>query len=113
MKLARRGEAEEFKNGAACVVWEYPLYDADINLAVVNITGRYPEEGRVANQTCKEVAYVVEGKIKLNLEGEELFLQKGDAVLIEPGERFYWEGDATLVMPCTPPWTPEQYTKVD
>jgi mannose-6-phosphate isomerase-like protein (cupin superfamily) len=113
MKIARRSEAREFKNGATCVAFEYPLHDANINIAVVKIAGRYPEEGRAANQTCKEVVYVMEGKITLNLKGKEVLLQKGDTVLIEPGELFYWEGNATLVMPCTPPWTPEQYKKVD
>ncbi len=113
MKIARQSEAEEFKHGDTFVAFEYPLHDADINIAVVKIAGRYPEEGRAANQVCKEAVYVVEGTIKLNLEGKEVLLQKGDTVLIEPGEHFYWEGNATLVTPCTPPWTPEQYKKVD
>lgn len=44
----------------------------------------------------------------------EQHLTKGDAVLIEPGEVFYWQGDQLeMLMPCSPAFYPEQHKEVD
>jgi hypothetical protein len=31
-----------------------------------------------------------------------------DQVIINPKERYYWDGDCVAFVPSTPPWTPEQ-----
>ena len=42
-----------------------------LDIAVANISGRYPDKGRVVNQHCKELAYVQQGtgKIVINESG--------------------------------------------
>jgi hypothetical protein len=39
-------------------------------------------------------------------------LKVGDAVLIEAGEHFAWQGQLMLSLGCTPSWTPEQHQAV-
>ena len=113
LQAQRQNEAQEVKNGDTCIVFEYPLRDNDINIATIKISGRYPETGFAVNKKCKEVVYVEGGEVNLTVENKTVALKKGDTALIEPNERFCWEGNATLFMPCTPAWTPEQYKMVE
>ncbi|MBI5614119.1 cupin domain-containing protein [Candidatus Gottesmanbacteria bacterium] len=99
----------KYSNSKSCIAHEYPLGDRDINAVIVELKGRYPETGRTANTLCKELIYVINGTGSVVVEGKKVFLQFGDVVLIEPGEKFYWEGNLTMFMPCTPAWTPEQH----
>lgn len=87
--------------------------DSDINGAVIHLSGRFPTEGRVVNTNCKEMAYIIDGNVTLVLEGKKYNLEKEDLVLIEPNEKYYWEGNVTMFVPCTPSWTPEQHVEVD
>ena len=94
-------------------VFEYPTMDRTLHGAVVVLEGRYPENGRVVNETCYEAGYVIKGSGKLVIEGSEIEFGEGDQLLIKPGQRYYWEAHATMFMPCTPAWFPEQHKQVD
>lgn len=109
MKIVRSNQTNKFKNSNSCLALEYPMGDKDINGAVVKLSGRYPDKGFVANLKCKELAYIVQGSGKVNIEGKDIILKKGDLVLIEPKEKYYWEGKLTMFIPCTPAWYPEQH----
>lgn len=113
MKIVKKEESQSFKNGEACIAYEYAMGDEDINGAVVEITGRYPEKGRTVNTKCKELGYVIKGEGRVVVEDKEIALKEGDLVLIEPNERFYWEGVMTVFVPCAPAWNHEQYKEVD
>jgi mannose-6-phosphate isomerase-like protein (cupin superfamily) len=113
MKFISKNQTKEFKNSEVCKAIEYPMGDKDINGAVIELSGRYPGEGRTMNEKCKEMAYVIEGSGRVVAGGTEVLLNKGDLVLIYPGENFFWEGKMTLFMPCTPAWSPEQHKEVE
>lgn len=113
MREVRKDQAREHKNSNVCLAIEYPLGDEDINGAVIKLSGRYPDEGRVVNEECKELAYVISGSGVLVIEGKKVELSEGDMVLIEPGERYYWDGSMTMFVPCTPAWSPEQHKEVE
>ncbi len=113
MKMVQKDGSEEFRNGDACTVNEYHLGDADINGAVIRLSGRYPTNGRAVNLACKELAYVIEGSGRLVVEGVEQVLREGDLALIEAGEKYYWDGNMTMFVPCVPAWTPEQHRMVE
>ena len=113
MKISFKHDAKHKKNNEVCVVTEYLLdNDESINFAIAKITGRYPTAGRMTNQKCKLLAYVQEGSGKIEIEGKEILLQVGDVVLIEPGEKYFWEGVMHLHVSCTPAWYPEQHRLV-
>lgn len=109
MKIARKNQTKVFKNSAICIAIEYPMGDKDINGAVIKLKGRYPEKGRVVNLECKEMAYVIEGFGKVEVEGKIIELNEGDLILVDPGEKFFWEGDLTMFISCTPAWHPRQH----
>ena len=113
MKIIRQDKTKKVQNSKHCWVFEYPLGDKDINGAFVELTGREPDSGRAVNLVCKELAYVINGSGRLVIEGKEINLKNGDLVLIEPGEKFFWDGNMTLFLPCTPAWYPGQYKKVE
>lgn len=113
MKEIRKDQTQRFKNSPVCTAIEYPLGDEDINGAVIELAGRYPDEGRVVNEKCKGLSFIISGSGKVVVEGKEVELQEGDMVLIEPGERYYWDGEMTMLMSCTPAWSPEQYKEVE
>ena len=113
MNIARKTETKETKVGNTMTVFEYPIMDDTLHGAVVVLRGRYPEKGRVVNEKCYEVGYVIKGSGRLIVEGNEIELSEGDQLLLKPGQRYYWEADATMFMPCTPAWFPEQHKEVE
>ena len=113
MKVIYKNQAKVHKNSDKCTAIEYPLGDKDINGVIIKLTGRYPDKGRVINEKCKELAYVIKGSGLVNIENKEIKLEEGDLVLIEPDEKDYWDGNLTLFMPCTPAWYPEQHKEVE
>jgi mannose-6-phosphate isomerase-like protein (cupin superfamily) len=111
--IIKKSERKEFKNSPVCIAYEYGHNDKDINLAVIELSGRYPTKGRVTNKICKEVAFVVEGKGKIGIDGKEFMLSEGDSVIIQPNQKFFWEGKMKLAMVCHPAFNPEQHVECD
>jgi len=113
MKIIHKDQTKIFKNSEACAAIEYPMEDKDINGAVIELNGRYPAKCRAMNLESKEMAYIIKGSGKVVVEGKEIKLSEQDLVLINPGEKFFWEGNMTIFMPCTPAWSYEQYKEVE
>ncbi|MBU4216939.1 hypothetical protein L6270_03870 [Candidatus Parcubacteria bacterium] len=44
MKIIHKSQTNEFKNSDVCIATEYPINDKDINVAHVEVLGRYPEQ---------------------------------------------------------------------
>ena len=112
MKIIHKNQTNKFKNSKACFGDEYPLGDKDINEAVIEVRGRYPDKGRVVNLKCKELAYILEGSGKIIVEGKETKFNKGDMFLICPNEKYYWQADCIILTACTPAFYPEQHKNV-
>lgn len=109
MKIVRKQEAIQHQNNEVCKAFEFPTNDKDISVALIELTGRYPAAGAVLNEKCKELAYVIKGSGNLVVENQDVSLNEGDLVLIEAGEKFFWDGNMTLLMPCAPAWYPQQH----
>lgn len=110
MKAIKFEEAEKGKNSEKCKTLEYSFMDKDIDLGVAEISGRYPDQDYGVNLVSKELIYVMEGCGTLNFEDRKIEFKKGDAVLIQPNEKYYYETEhCVLSMSCTPAWTPEQH----
>jgi len=109
MKIVKKLERRLFKHGESCVIYEYPTNDRTIDGCIAKISGRYPEKGGAVNKISKELAYVINGAGTVTIENKTTDIGEGDMVLIQPNEKFYWEGEMELFIPCTPAWNPEQY----
>ena len=108
MKLVLKEEAIIHKNSDNCTAIEYETNDKDINIACVEIRGRFPEKGLMTNTQCKELLYIVEGKGQLFINNKVVSLKKDDVILIEPNEKYYWEGNLKVIPACYPAWSIEQ-----
>ncbi len=114
MKVIQNDDSLKGENSKKCKTSEYSFGDKDIDLGLATITGRYPDEGYCVNLISKELIYVMEGSGTLNFENEKVDFLKGDAILIEPNEKYYWNCDYCVVsMTCNPSWTKEQHKCVD
>ena len=97
-------------NSDKCKTLEYSFNDKDIDLGIATITGRYPESGFCVNVISKELIYVLDGKGKLYLENDCVEFEKGDSILIDQNEKYYWDSTYCIVsMSCTPAWNEEQH----
>lgn len=113
MKIIHKNQTKTFKNSDVCIATEYPLGDNDINGATIELSGRYPAKGRVVNLKCKELAYIIEGSGEVVVEEKKVELNKGDLVLIEPEERYFFDGNLTMFISCAPAWHPKQHKEVE
>lgn len=113
MEYVKQQESIRHSNSSNCVIHEYPMQNSEMNIAVAEITGRYPEQGYAINHKCSAMGYILKGSGKLITESAEVSLSEGDVVYIPHGEKYYWEGNMSIVIPATPAWYPEQYEILD
>jgi mannose-6-phosphate isomerase-like protein (cupin superfamily) len=113
MKIIHKEQTKKVSNSENCIVFEYSLGDKDINGSIVELTGRYPSNGRVVNLKCKELCYIIKGSGKIVIENQEFVLHEGDLVSIDPGEKFFWDGNLIMFVSCAPAWHSEQHKEVD
>ena len=100
-------------NSDTCKILEYNFKNKVMNAALATITGRYPATGQVVNEACAEVAYIIKGQGKIVLEGETTELEVGDSLLINPGDRYYWDGNFEMLVVCSPAWYAEQHKEIE
>jgi mannose-6-phosphate isomerase-like protein (cupin superfamily) len=112
MKIISKEQTVIRMNSDLCRVTEYEMGDPDLDFASVTISGRYPDAGRVTNTQCKEIVYIHVGNGNVEVEGKNYPLKAGDLVLIDAGEKFYWDGNMTLFISCNPAFTIEQHQLV-
>ncbi len=113
MKVIKEKEALKGENSDKCKTLEYSFQDKDIDLGIATITGRYPQVGYCVNTNCKELIYVLDGKGRIYFENQEISFKKGDSILIDRNEKYYWDSEyCSVSMACTPAWTAEQHKLV-
>lgn len=113
MKVIKYNNALKGKNSDKCKTLEYSFMDKEIDLGIATISGRYPDEGYGMNLVSKELVYVIEGSGTLNFEKEKIEFSKGDSILIEPNEKYYYDTKHCVIsMTCTPAWSIEQHKLV-
>lgn len=112
MEIVKKEQVRIVELSSACVVQEYDIHDKDLNIAVAEINGRYPQEGWVVNRTCKELAFVVTGSGTITIEDQQIELKEGDSILIHPHEKYFWQGTMKLILPCAPAWHAEQHKNI-
>ena len=114
MKIIKSEEAIKGSNSDKCLILEYSFGDKDIDLGVATITARYPEIGYCVNLISKELIYVLDGSGNLCFEDISINFSKGDSILIDSNEKYYWDTDyCKVTMTCTPAWNEDQYRIID
>lgn len=113
MKKCNGSQIITRKNSDHCIVSEFPIEDHELNFAIVKVSSRYPNSGLATNTVSKEIVYVQEGSGKVVVDNIEHTLSTGDVILIAPNEKFYWDGNMTLHISCTPAFRPEQHIHIE
>ncbi|MFC1711638.1 cupin domain-containing protein [Patescibacteria group bacterium] len=113
MKIIYKDKTKRFVNSKACFGFEYPFKDKDINGAVIELKGRYPDKGRVVNLKCKELVYIIKGSGKIVVEGKQVEFSKGDLILLKPNEKYYWQATCLILAVCVPAFNPNQHRHVE
>lgn len=108
-------EGTPFTNSDTCHGVAFASDTSPTDIAIIEINGRYPQEGSWAkNRESHEIVTVIEGLGSLSIRGarsEEL--RVGDVVHIAPGQEFAWDGRMRLAMACSPPFNPQQYEIIE
>lgn len=113
MKICTHAQTQDKTPYDSCTVTEYALGHRNLDLAIAKINGRYPLEKWALNEISAELGYILEGNGKVVTEKGEQLLSKGDAVIIEAGEKYYWEGKMDVLLTCHPIWSPNQHQVID
>ncbi|MFH0837332.1 MAG: AraC family ligand binding domain-containing protein [Candidatus Aenigmatarchaeota archaeon] len=107
--IVKKKDRIRHENSKQCIAYEYSFDEKDINVAFVEINGRYPETGFVMNTKVKEIVFITEGSGKIFIEDDEFVIKEGDTILIHPNKKFFWQGKIKDLASCAPAWNTEQY----
>ena len=103
-------EGKPFENSAFCRGVGYAEGGASMDIAKIELTGRYPERGWIMNEVSYELAYVLQGNGDFIRDGQDtLRISGGDVVSIPVGKKYAWYGNLTIVVACSPPFDPAQH----
>ena len=111
--IIKKKDRIKHENSRQCIAYEYPIDDRDINIAFVEIDGRYPDKGYAINKKVKELVFVLDGSGLITIEKDVYKLEKGDVVLILPNTKFFWNGKLKVLASCAPAWSMEQYRRFE
>lgn len=107
-------EGTPFENSPVCSGIGFVQKGAGADIAMIKLTGRYPERGWMVNEIIYELAYAAEGSGQFITKNDgPIAIQKGDAIAITAGQMYAWDGHFTLVTACTPPFDPNQHKQVE
>ncbi len=94
-------------------VYEYQDQSEKIGMAISELNGRIPDKGKMRNNVCHEVYYVVSGNAKVYINNQIFEISEGDVFHIEAKLKFYVEANnLKLVIPTSPPFYPEQWENI-
>ncbi len=102
-----------FTNSDTCKGVSFGVSGAPLDIARIEISGRYPEQGWATNEVSTEMVVVNSGEGQLLLkEGGSIAISVGDSVTVAPNQWFAWKGSMELTMSCAPAFDPAQYKVV-
>ena len=99
----------KYDNSDLCKNYVYDIDDEEVGISNSIINGIYPENGVCVNEKCKELIYVLDGEGKIVKGDEEMIFSKGDSIIIDRGEKYYWNAHCSLLAICAPKWFEEQH----
>lgn len=65
-------------------------FDRTVDIVVVTSSKRHTESAHL-HTVNTEIYYIVRGKLLLNVEGQDIWLDEGDLVLVNPGTCHHFE----------------------
>lgn len=109
MQIVKQKKTNIVDAAKGVTIYEYLMQETGISGATTTIDGRYPEIGFATNTTSKELVLVLDGEGAIGMTDKESSIEIGDCILVDRNEKFYWQGNMTLFIVCTPSFKPEQH----
>lgn len=108
MEHIPKSQAEVIRNPTV-TSWEYLTQSEAMNVALIHIHGRYPEEGFTSNTVVDSIIQVMKGSgVVETPDGTRIALAAGDQLHLGINEAYFFEGEFEIIYAATPKWTPEQ-----
>ena len=107
-----------YKNTSSWYQMSEASFPITVDLAHKLIIEQFPEFADLAVKSVEKQGhdnrtYRLGSDLLIRMPTEESYaLNPGDFVFIEPGEIFFWEGNMTLHIACTPAFRIEQHVLV-
>lgn len=89
MKIIRKEDVIKDENSKKCKTMKYSFGENNLDIRILNISGRYPDKDYCVNTSGKELMYVLEGDLELIFENKNVIIQKYDSILIDKNEKYY------------------------
>ena len=98
IKICKAKNNIQRKNGAHCTITECPIDSNELNIALAETNGRYPETGYTVNRKVSGLVHIQSRTGSLTVGGETISFAAGDSLLIEPNEAFFWNGNFSAII---------------
>jgi len=80
-----------------------------MNVARIQINGRYPNEGFTSNRKVDSIVHVMSGRGTIGIKNHPpIELAENDQVHLAIGDQYFFNGTMEILYSATPKWTPEQ-----
>lgn len=77
----------------------HKVFGDEYYIAIVDMKGRYPEEGSIAkDKNREEYIVLIEGEMNITHNGELKTLKPSDHVLIQDGDTYLIEGEGKAIV---------------
>ena len=77
----------------------------------MKLSGRYPVTGRGMNLERKILACVAARSETIGIKEIKVHFEEEDIVLVQPREKYFWEGKAMLLASSSSAWNSSQQRK--
>lgn len=109
MQIVKQKKTKRVDLSTTASVEEYTMREPMINGSTVIISGRYPEKGYATNLKSHELALILSGSGVVATKSKKVSIELGDCILLQPKEKYYWNGHMALFIINTPKWNPRQH----
>ncbi len=109
MQIVKQKKTRRRDASPTTSVEEYLMPEKTVSGATAIIYGRYPEKGFVTNLVSHELALVLSGNGFIGTKRKRIAIELGDCILIQPREKYYWDGHMALFIVSAPRWRAKQH----
>lgn len=108
MKVTKK-EAKFIKREQT-TIYSYPPTSKAISVAFIEVKGRHPAGGKeqFVEHDLHVLFYVTDGKGIITVEDKPYELTQGDVLTVQPGKRYFIEGDLSYVAATSPAYYSKQ-----
>ena len=96
------------------VIKQYPFPTKALSITNIKVNGRHPADTtrQHVEHTLTLLCYVISGKGIFVIDGKTYSVTNGDALFIQPNQKYYIEGILEYLVCCEPAYYRKQHEQV-